>query len=422
MFRNPKLYEHLKAAAKAASDLIKNEMPNSQQMEDLLKREPSVASCVRYLMEDTSIERLNCIKNPEEKTEEITQTVVHHVKNYLGNPYIEGTICIGGEEEEIVEMHAFKEFNEQSFNVYYEEYEKFLYSSSPIKYCIVAPLENFDYVSSPSTPAIISDNVRILSNKNAPYLHMTEKIWDEDPNYDTPEFLLEIDYEMEREKVPSKCEEHIERIALEKVREVLKVLRLYKEGDLSVGWRVWVSKTPCDPPYNKDILLYFMGNFVSDNKYSLQEDDVEGLCQLLKKYLSFSDKNAFHRTINYFNRGLIEDNSKLKLLSFIGALESFLATEKQEITYRLAISTAFFLRENRQESYEIFQDIKKAYSLRSNIVHGKLQDVDEFELAYEEYAKKTERYVRQAIILWLDKGCPKAKDIHKEIESKLFGM
>ena len=89
----------------------------------------------------------------------------------------------------------------------------------------------------------------------------------------------------------------------------------------------------------------------------------------------------------------------------------------------LALRTAFFLEGDRQKCREIFKDIKRAYGFRSNIVHGSYHKIKD-ELELEKYCNTTERYVRLAIIKWIDmieKGKTK-QEIYDYIEDKLFSL
>lgn len=428
MFRNQRLYEHLKAAVRAASDLIFNiskdgefsdvitidgdedydPKPSLTDLIDSLRKESSFVSCVRYLMEDSTVERLNSL-GPEERMKEIKLVLLQHIQKYLGSTFYPKELC---SDKIIVGADSFRQFNEQLFNDYYAEYEKFLYSNSPLRYCISAALENFDYL--PNSAIVLDSDIRVVpkgSTFYASYSDCPESQENGDvattpqiTGYNPPKFFLEIDHEMEKVKVPSQCKEHIEFVARGKVREVLKILRLYKEGDLTSGLVCWFPKTPCDPPYSDNFLLYFQGNYPTQDKYYLQEDEVEGLQRLLQKYSSISDKNAdnAYSAVYYFNDASKKGepgDKRDKLVKFISALEALLVPGKDRVS--LADRVASFLSESSQKSEEIRKDIKRAYEIRSDIVHGRLKKVDELEC--EEYAKKIERYARQAIILWLDK-------------------
>jgi hypothetical protein len=443
--KNPEFYKYLKAATKETSDLLHDiksgriEPPND--INDVIANESSFVSCVGYLMESYDIEWIKRLPN-ENRLEEIRKTLLYHIKNYLGSPYlkIEGIHIFMGEEDDII-SHSFPdyfiEFNEQTFNEYYTEYEEYLSSASnkPITYQIVVALENFgcDFSSATIT---LSNNVRIVPGSSTFYSDAIGKnmnLWRdimgrnivdlEIGNYEPPEFFLEIDYEMEKKKVPSEYKEFIEHISLAKTQNVFKTLRLYKEGSFTCGLIYWCSKTPCDPPYNDDYTLYYAGNHSELNAYILQKDgDVEKLQQLFEKYSNNSNKKDFpHSAIYYLDKGIRENDIADRLVDYTAGLESLFVDKKEGITTQLAHRTAFFLEEDRQKCRDIYKDIKKAYDVRSKIVHGDYHKI-KGELKLEEYCNKTERYARRAISKWIDKidKGNNAKDIYDSIVENPF--
>jgi hypothetical protein len=98
MFKNPRLYKHLKAATEAASNLLhgirtEQVVPKESNIDDIIASEPSFKSCVQFLMEDLTIERLKNLP-PNKRREEIKKTLLRHIKKYLGCPYLNNLIQI----------------------------------------------------------------------------------------------------------------------------------------------------------------------------------------------------------------------------------------------------------------------------------------------------------------------------------------
>ncbi|GAG93504.1 unnamed protein product, partial [marine sediment metagenome] len=281
MFHNPELHKHLKAATKEASDSltslvnkllvvptqekvdrklrkeIKTEL--SAIVEEIIPNQPSFKSCVEYLVKDVDINQIieelarelmpistNDVEMKEEDVIEMLQELVKEdveinevvedvssrlqkrIKNKVNdkaedkvwNRIGEYLNCIG-----FTEWNDFREFNEQTFDEYYAEYEQFLYSNLPVKYQIVASLENFNYIL-PSSDIILSGNTRIVSKRKK---HIEGYLFSA-PTYDIDEdeieerhyklqflsnFWLEIDCEIEKGKIPSECKEYIEHTSLE---------------------------------------------------------------------------------------------------------------------------------------------------------------------------------------------------------------
>jgi hypothetical protein len=88
--------------------------------------------------------------------------------------------------------------------------------------------------------------------------------------------------------------------------------------------------------------------------------------------------------------GNIED----RIIDQIIAFESLYLGNEQELTYKLASRVAFLLRKRRDHRISIFNNIKKAYSYRSRIVHGD-NPPTRYELRI--IVSKTEEYLRQSI-------------------------
>ncbi|GAG95089.1 unnamed protein product, partial [marine sediment metagenome] len=205
-----------------------------------------------------------------------------------------------------------------------------------------------------------------------------------------------------------------------------KILRLYKEGDFREGVIYWrpKNKIPFDSPYNEIFDFCVFERYGTSNKYLLQMDDVNKLQLLFQKYSNNSKKKKFpDSAINYLDKGVIETDTPHRLVDYVAALESLLVDGKEGITTMLALRTAFFLEGDRQKCKEIFKDIKKAYGLRSNIVHGDYHKIKD-ELELEKYCNTTEKYVRLAIVKWIDmmeKG-KTYQEIYDYIEGKLFPL
>ncbi|MEE9214121.1 MAG: hypothetical protein V3U54_04885 [Thermodesulfobacteriota bacterium] len=94
MFHNPRLYKHLKAATKEASDLLhgikSGKIPPLYRgnVNDMIASERSFKSCVRFLMEDLTIERLRNIQKPGERRKEARKMILRFIKRYLRCPYL----------------------------------------------------------------------------------------------------------------------------------------------------------------------------------------------------------------------------------------------------------------------------------------------------------------------------------------------
>jgi len=65
-----------------------------------------------------------------------------------------------------------------------------------------------------------------------------------------------------------------------------------------------------------------------------------------------------------------------KLIECMIGLESLYIKDNIELGFKLALRSAFILGRNKKEKLKIFHEVKKAYGLRGNIVHGSLHKID----------------------------------------------
>jgi len=77
---------------------------------------------------------------------------------------------------------------------------------------------------------------------------------------------------------------------------------------------------------------------------------------------------------------------------------------KMEMTYKLAHRASLVLGGNKEKDRQVFSKMKKAYSLRSDIVHGrkiKKIRIGGKEYSFAEFAQKIEDYLRESIKFFL---------------------
>jgi len=85
------------------------------------------------------------------------------------------------------------------------------------------------------------------------------------------------------------------------------------------------------------------------------------------------DARALRTAIEWFFDAEISQNGTVQLIQRFIGIEALLgvADEKQGITEKLAIRYAFLLGKTRRERAQRISDFKKAYDLRSQLVHGR---------------------------------------------------
>ena len=138
-------------------------------------------------------------------------------------------------------------------------------------------------------------------------------------------------------------------------------------------------------------------NFIlEDQKYCLSREDVaevNNLLQDIRKWCNDGTLNKIDIALRRFHssyHGRFED----RIIDQMIAFESLYLGHDSELKYRLALRVAFLLGKDNEEREYIFSNMRKAYDLRSDIVHGNRQ-VEISELSST--VPKTEDYLRQSI-------------------------
>lgn len=202
--------------------------------------------------------------------------------------------------------------------------------------------------------------------------------------------------------------------------DLITALRLYQEGRLVAGLLISATFHNSEWSIGGETIWTSVSSvdfFEEEPVYELQKSDIPKVdCLLLnirkwrKDGILDKIKIALQRFHSAYH-GNIED----RLIDQMIAFESLYLGNEQELTYRLALRTAFLLDKDKNAREAIFSDMKKAYDLRSKIVHGD-NPPNGYKLGV--IVPKTKEYLRQSIrkfLLLLSKG----KSL-KEIREKLL--
>lgn len=181
--------------------------------------------------------------------------------------------------------------------------------------------------------------------------------------------------------------------------DLISALRLYKKGRIVAGlltsssfenskWSVggttiWTSVSN---------LIFFQEKPI----YTLKQSELDKFITLFQNIRGYRISNIIEKIEIALSRfhssyhGDIED----RLIDQIIAFESLLLGNEQELTYKLALRTAFLLRTRKDFRNKIFTNMKKAYNYRSKIVHG---DNPPNRKILGGIVPNTENYLRQSI-------------------------
>lgn len=154
------------------------------------------------------------------------------------------------------------------------------------------------------------------------------------------------------------------------VDDVLSALRLLKEGQVRTsGYVSWVdchwigggvSYTP-------------MGHWPFIGGCGLDEDEIVPLIELWRQLEGSAGRLAFpiHRFNLAFERGLLAD----RIVDLVIAAESLFLSDidvhdRGELRFRFALRAAKFIEHPSYSERELFRVMRRAYDIRSSIVHG----------------------------------------------------
>ncbi len=167
--------------------------------------------------------------------------------------------------------------------------------------------------------------------------------------------------------------------AQDRIRMFITAIRIYKNTrcDYKIDFSIENSKSKkFYKPFDFFDLTSDM--FATDGKSQITSrkefNKIKKIYERLRE--SKFEKNIYYskiyNAVKFFNHSYDEHWTLLKTTLAITAPESlFSDSDKQEITYKIAIRSAYFLYPNNPEQRkEVFDLIKYAYDIRSHFVHG----------------------------------------------------
>lgn len=195
--------------------------------------------------------------------------------------------------------------------------------------------------------------------------------------------------------------------------DLITALRLCHAGTVTAGTGIQANLGPGKNTFAFKLIITQAFDLRPEMTYKLSQSDALDIKELLKNMHKLDKEGKLDsidtalRRFNFSYYGEDED----RLIDQMIAFESLYIGDDKELGYKLAIRTAFLLGGKKAN---IFSDLRKAYNLRGQIVHG-TKDVNWSTL--KEILPKTEEYLRQSIrkfLLLLSQG-----HSLKEIRGKL---
>lgn len=194
-------------------------------------------------------------------------------------------------------------------------------------------------------------------------------------DFESLKYCIEVTLDLEEspERTPEFLGEPTFRKFEEVFDKVLLSLRLFKSG--SIGYNEFDLYQ--DVKYIATIsrITYFWGR-----PYPLGEDQRIPFVIFYNQIKDLSPvdftKIAMERFRIIYEREKEED----RLINLFIALESLFLKSEAELNYRLALNISCYLYNTYDERKQNFDKIKKAYGMRSKIIHGDSSSIDRAEL------------------------------------------
>ena len=296
-------------------------------------------------------------------------------------------------------------FNDRLCDELYKKYEDFFYvperDLNPI-----APLHNFK-----SELEVIQLDKKLKIRK----IHDKEQkqLWLENfsmiPKFEIPsiKFVLEAQYQV-KEHRPDEMS-----YIKELFDRVISAMRLFKKG--TFGYNRITTKIYDACPISKASMSSGKNYYepFHGDQYELSKDEAEDLVKFWKMFeeRDFKKYGFVELAIRRFNLAHVRKELEDKLIDLMIALEAlYLIHTKQELGFKLAIRAAFILGKDKgkTEKEKIYNFLKKAYSIRSEIVHGNkhldknIKLSDDEEISVQDFLLQLEDYLRQSIIYFIN--------------------
>lgn len=150
------------------------------------------------------------------------------------------------------------------------------------------------------------------------------------------------------------------------------VLRLYREGIIGYNVIILISQMG-------DRYAGFIGRrpwaspdvLESQPKYGIRREEVQKLQRFFAEFIA-AQLDGLDPAAEYFNKSYEESHSpRDSFVDLIIALENlYLKGEGQELGYKLRMRMSHVLSKDIETRKQIFKNMKEAYNLRSQVIHG----------------------------------------------------
>src|SRR5215213_426579 len=168
-----------------------------------------------------------------------------------------------------------------------------------------------------------------------------------------------------------------------KPENTLLALRIFKDGDIGMSRMGLIRSTSFNLGLDGNTFYFIPGSYAAQsfNPYTLNEPDLSAVLDLYGTLSQYKDMQDMRKkapvnltlALQSFSDmyGRPSSRPDTRLVDAITAVEALLGpADTTELSFRLAFRVAAILGKDRNERFEIFDQMKSYYTARSKVVHG----------------------------------------------------
>ncbi len=266
-------------------------------------------------------------------------------------------------------------FDKAAFEKHYKQLENYLYSNklANVRLTPLYGVKSFAQIpiqfdNQVSIIKLTNDEIAMILNSN---LAPKSLVWpDVEHRNFLPRYAIKILYETEKliGELPSGTHEKAVKqdkyLSGDYEQRMLDCLRLLKTGTILGSGTVSYCKliTGTISSIEKREYNHFFSTI------SLSKKEITELVEFWKRTGNL--RKDLHIALRRFGDAITRENPDDKMIDLMISAEALFLPESDELTYKLAMRTAYMLERTKQKRREVYNLMKDAYKVRSKIVHG----------------------------------------------------
>jgi hypothetical protein len=277
----------------------------------------------------------------------------------------------------------------------------------PMRYCAFAPLLNF---SSDVEEIKIADNLVIAraTEEERALAEQSHTFGILEELFGEWSFVARSTLDASRDKVLGIDELFNNEFMLKAVYTLCTSLRLFKKTLVALGPDYIVQKRPFKRLIEGSGARFHVPE--DEEEYLLTREELSDFRSWHSRLCSIDFRNnarlsrALWRFEMSYTTGLLH-----QIVDLMIGFESLYLAEESELAYKVAMRASFFLGRTTEERHIVYKTLKRAYTLRSTIVHGgdpykKVSGKDEAEFGdyLEQITRATRDLLRESIKKFVD--------------------